>query len=252
MNSAPLAGKLMAMRMRPTIAVAAILGLAGCAMVAAITGPVRLIGHAVPASASHTAALPDRGQRRASLVLLEGAASVTVSSAALPGQLLRAWTPADSGIRPQLVVTAGTVQVDLDGTGRSGPGALSIQLSSSVRWQLRFSGGSSHTDLNIGNGHVSGIDFTAGSSVIAMTLPRPSGTVTITLAGGASQVSVRLPAGVPARLRLYGGASAATVGGRSYTGIAGGTVLTPSGWTAAVDRYDVAAPAGVSTISVTR
>jgi hypothetical protein len=71
---------------------------------------------------------------------------------------------------------------------------------------------------------VSGLDFTAGSSLIALTLPRPSGTTLITLAGGASQVSIALPAGVPARLRLYGGASVASLDGQTRSGIAGGTV----------------------------
>jgi hypothetical protein len=102
----------------------------------------------------------------------------------------------------------------------------------------------------LGRGQLRGADFAAGSSRITMRLPRPRGTVTIMLAGGASQVSLATPAGVPARLRLDGGASTATLGGRNYTGIAGGTVLTGPGWTSAVDRYDIDAPAGVSTISV--
>ena len=94
-------------------------------------------------------------------------------------------------------------------------------------------------------------DFTAGSSLITMQLPAPDGTVTVELAGGASQLNLSLPAGVPARLRLDGGASAVTLGGRSYTGIAGGTVLTMPGWAAASSRYEIDAPAGISAISVT-
>jgi hypothetical protein len=94
--------------------------------------------------------------------------------------------------------------------------------------------------------------FAAGSSRITMRLPRPRGTVTIVLAGGASQVSLAAPAGVPARLQLDGGAATATLGGRTYTGIAGGTVLTAPGWASAADRYDIEAPAGVSMISAGR
>jgi hypothetical protein len=56
---------------------------------------------------------------------------------------------------------------------------------------------------------------------------------------------------VLARLRLDGGAASATIGGRSYTGVAGGTMLTMPGWASAPSRYDIDAPAGVSAISVT-
>jgi hypothetical protein len=73
----------------------------------------------------------------------------------------------------------------------------------------------------------------------------------VVLAGGASQVSLSIPAGVAARLRLDGGASSATIGNLAYTGVAGGTMLTMPGWASAPRRYDIDAPAGVSAISVT-
>jgi len=94
------------------------------------------------------------------------------------------------------------------------------------------------------------VDFAAGTSVISMILPRPGGTAPVTLAGGASQVTLSLPAGVPARLRLDGGAASATLAGRIHTGVAGGTVLATPGWAGAINRYDLDAPAGVSAISV--
>jgi hypothetical protein len=87
----------------------------------------------------------------------------------------------------------------------------------------------------------------AGLLALALAL---ASCVSIVLAGGASQVSLSASAGVPARLRLDGGAGSAVLGGQTYTGIAGGTVLTGSGWSSATSRYDIEAPAGVSTISV--
>jgi hypothetical protein len=60
-----------------------------------------------------------------------------------------------------------------------------------------------------------------------------------------------VPPGVPVRLRLYGGASAATLFGGTHAGIGHGTVLSSPGWAQAADRYDIDAPAGVSDISVT-
>ncbi len=244
------------MRIRWTAAVAAV---AACVLCGCAGTPAALLatdrstraGIGRAGGASHAVTLAATGRRSATLAIVDGAATLTVSATAMPGQLLRVSTPADSGARPQVVQTAGRVQLFLASTGQPGPSAVSIQLSSAVRWALQFSGGASATVLELGQAKISGVDFTAGSSLISMALPRPAGTTTITLTGGASQVTMRVPAGVPARLGLYGGAGMATVGGQRYTGVAGGTVLTPAGWAAAADRYDVVAPAGVSVISVT-
>ena len=237
------------MRIRTSMAVAAVLVVACGAGAAAVASAVGATSG--PPTGPYVASVPYGGQHRASLAVLTGAASVTVSAGALHGQLVRAWTASGSAIRPQLAVSGGTVQVFLTGTGRGGPAAVSIELSRSVRWWLRFSGGSSQTVIHMGNGDVGGVDFTAGSSLIAMTLSRPAGTVVVTLAGGASQVTIGVPAGVPARLDLWGGASTATLGGQTHIGLGGGTVLAVPGWAQAANRYDVAAPAGVSDISVT-
>jgi hypothetical protein len=234
------------MRARKVIIGASLLAIAGCAAPAAATS-------AGPASgARHTARVADDGRRTATLSVLSGAASVTVSAARMPGTLARAWTPAGSGVQPQFVVVNGDVQVYLGGAGggQSGPDAVVIQLSSAVRWRLVLSGGASQTTIQMQHGRLAGIDFTAGSSLITAALPRPAGTVTLTLAGGASQLNLTVPAGVPARLQLYGGAAQAVLGGHVYTGIGGGTVLTGSGWPAAANRYDLDAVSGVSQVTV--
>jgi hypothetical protein len=228
---------------------------AGTAVAGCAGTPAALVhagsGAGQPTAAQHTVWLAASGRSDATLAVVSGATTLTVSAAPLSGELIRVWTPANSGVRPQLVQADGRVQLFLASTGQSGPSAVWIELNESVRWQLEFSGGASQTVLDLHRGQVGGIDFTAGSSLISMTLPTPHGTTTITLAGGASQVDIRVPAGILTQLQLDGGASTATVGGQTHVGLGGGTVLTPPGWAGAVNRYDVSAPAGVSTISVT-
>jgi len=231
------------MRARHVLIGASLAAIAGCAAPAAATSSSQ------PAH-RHTATAAYDGRRSATLSVLSGAASVTVSVARMPGDLVRAWTPAGSGVRPELVVVNGNVQVYLGGTGQSGPDAAWIQVSSAVRWRLQLSGGAGQTTIQMGNGKLAGIDFTAGSSLITAALPRPAGTVQLTLAGGASQLNLTVPAGVPARLQLYGGASQAVLGGQVYTGIAGGTVLASRGWTSAANRYNLDAVSGVSQVTV--
>jgi hypothetical protein len=203
-------------------------------------------GHGRP----HAVTVAREGRDRMELDVVSGATTVAISSANLGGELLRAFTPADSGVAPDLVV-GDRAQLFLDGTGRAGPAALRIVLNSRVTWRLVFTGGASLTSVDLGSGRFGGADFAAGSALITMRLPKPDGTVTVVLAGGASQVSLSIPAGVAARLRLDGGASSATIGDLTYTGVAGGTMLTMPGWASAPSRYDIDAPAGVSAISVT-
>lgn len=229
------------------IGAAVVAGCSGAPGARKATGP----DFAPASAAAHRATLAATGQRQATLALVSGAATVTVSAAALSGTLARASTPTSANVRPQFELAADRAQLFLDATGQSGAGAISIQLSRSVTWQLQFSGGSNQTILNLANSKIASIDFTAGASLIQMTLPRPSGTATITLAGGAGQVSLTVPPGVPARLRLYGGASAATLFGGTHAGVGRGTVLSSPGWAQAANRYDIDVPAGVSDISVT-
>ena len=214
---------------------AGVLALAGCSG-----------AHGAP---PHTVSMPRDGRDSATLEVVNGATTVTVGTASLGGNLIRVSTPDNSGIRPALA-GHGPVLLHLDPTGGSGPAAVRILLNPQVTWRLRFAGGTSLTSVNLGHGRVAGVDFAAGASVITMTLPRPGGTASVVLAGGASRATLSLPAGVPARLRLDGGAASATLAGQTHVGVAGGTVLTASGWAQAASRYDIDAPAGVSAISV--
>jgi hypothetical protein len=236
---------------------AALLAVAGCSQSltpggAPLTSPAPAAtpGASFPHLPPHTVTAARGLRSHAELDVVSGATTVTVDAARLGSALLTASTPADSGVAPELVV-GDAVQVFLDQAGGSGPAALRITLNSAVQWQLVFSGGASQTAVDLSAGRIVGADFTAGTSLISMQLPEPSGTATIVLAGGASQLNLSIPAGVPARLRLDGGASSVTLGGRSYRGIADGTVLTEPGWAGAGRRYDIDAPAGISTIFVT-
>ena len=101
-------------------------------------------------------------------------------------------------------------------------------------------------------GKVGGIAVTAGSDILDVSLPRPAGTLPFLLAGGASQFLLSLPGGVPAQVTVGGGAAFVSVDGQNLTGVAGGTVLTPPGWTAAASRFDIDATSGFARLTVSR
>jgi hypothetical protein len=202
------------------------------------------------AAGDHFAQLASTGRHDATLAVMTAADTLRVTTGAMPGSLMEVSTPGSSGVSPHLVSSAGRVQLALMTTGQLGPSAVSIELSNAVSWRLQFNGGTSQTVLNLSNGQVASIDFTAGSSLIEMTLPRPKGTATITLGGGVNQVNLTTPPGVAARLRLSAGASAATLAGQTHSGVASGTVLLSPGWAQAANRYDINAPAGINDITV--
>jgi hypothetical protein len=235
---------------RPALAAAAALAVA---LTACSSPPSRFHDLALhPRAAGPHVATASRGfAHSAELDVVSGATTLTVTAANLGGTLLRAATPANSNVRPDLVTgTNGTAQLYLDATGQGGPAAVEVQLNSAVTWRLLFAGGTSQTSVSLSNATLASTDFAAGSNLVSMMLPRPHGTVTIEVAGGASQVSLILPPHVPAQLRLDGGASTATLLGQTHTGIAGGTVLTSPGWAQATARYLIDATSGVSAIAV--
>jgi hypothetical protein len=212
-------------------------------------------------------ALPAGPGRVVTLVVLTGAPSVSVRVAPLDGELLEAATAPGYGARPVAAVnqaagdgrSAGVIGLSLDpagaqpGTGPAGGAraSLSVTLSADVTWQLDFGGGTTQMTADLTGGHVAGLDFGQGTSQARVTLPRPDGTTVVRLDGGAGLLAVAVPDGVPARVTAGAGAGQVLLGGQSYTGIAGGTVLAQPGWAGAASRVDVDVTAGASQISVT-
>jgi hypothetical protein len=220
------------------------------------------------AGTGYVAALPASavagGAPVVTLVIVSGAPSVTITAAPLGGTLVRAVTAGGYGARPVLDVVRGpatggapstTIGVSLDPAGAAGGpparAALALTVSSAVTWQLDFGGGTSQTSVNMTGGHVAGLAFGLGSASVQVALPRLDGTAVLRLEGGASQLAVSVPAGVPARVTAADGAARVALGASAWSGIAAGTVLAQPGWAAAAGRLDIDATSGVSQVTVT-
>jgi hypothetical protein len=206
-------------------------------------------------SSAHLASLPVGGRTQAALEITGGTSVLDVSVANLHGALLRASTPDGAPVRPVLSGSAPIV-LSLAGGGptsaRTTDYAVTVVLSSSVVWSLDFAAGTQRTEADLRGGRVGGIAVTAGSDILDVSLPRPSGTLPFLLAGGVSQFLISLPGGVPARVTVGGGASYVSTGNQDLTGVAGGTVLTPPGWATATSRFDIDATSGFSRLTVSR
>jgi len=220
-------------------------------------------------SSPHVAAMPAGGLTRAELKVTSGTAILDVSAGKLGGTLLRVSAPDGAPVRPVLSgygrAAPGLIVLSLAGAGPGGQGpaspgarrqgsgyAVKVVLDSAVTWSLDLAGGTQLTTVDMRGGKVAGIAVMAGSGTLDMKLPRPAGTLPLLLAGGVSQFLLSLPAGVPARVTVGGGASFVSLDGQHLTGIAGGTVVTSPGWAAATARYDIDATSGFSRLAVSR
>jgi hypothetical protein len=232
------------------------------AMAAGAGGTAIALGVSSPRAAppSHVVSVPLDGRTRALLKVTSGTAILHVSVARMPGTLLRVSTPDDAPVRPLVSGSAPVVlslahdDADRDDAdrGRGAPYAVTVVLSPEVLWGLDFAGGTQRTTADLRGGRVAGIVVTAGSDIVSIALPRPAGTMSIQLAGGASRFLVSLPGGVPARVTAHGGAGQVIVDAQDRTGVAGGTVIASPDWAAATSRLDVDATAGVSVLQVSR
>ena len=235
------------------IVTAVVIGLALLAfVVAAFTSTVGRDDDQPSAAGPRIVSGPIEGRNEARFELVSGAETVTVRSADLGEDLYRVETPAGGSLLPKANSDGDRVRVLLENTGAAGPASVDIQLSTKVRWQLTLAGGGLRQVVDFGGGRLTAVEFTAGSSEIAVTAPAPDGTLVIRLTAGAGQFVAHVAGGAPAQVRVGGGAGTVTVDGTVHNGLAGGTVLTPSGWDQARNRYDIDLMVGVSTVTVDR
>jgi hypothetical protein len=193
-----------------------------------------------------------RGERTSgTLDVASGFHSVAVRAADLGASLFRAATPATSSALPTATVDRGHVLIGERGAASGGgPAYLDVAISTSVRWTLRFTGGASSLRLALSAGRIRAVDLVSGFALINLTLPKPDGSLRVTMAGGSTDFAVHLVDAAPARVRVAGGAGTVILDGARRTGVAGGTTLAPPTWATAANRYDIDCTAGVSTLSV--
>jgi hypothetical protein len=132
---------------------------------------------------------------------------------------------------------------------RSEPPA-EVELNASISWDVELSGGASRLLADLRGLRLGSLKVDGGASRLEVVLPAPSGIVTVVILGGASNVAIRRPEGVAARLRVDGGATNLTFDDR-HIGAAGGELDLQSGdYDGAVDRYAFAVTGGANNLSI--
>ena len=136
------------------------------------------------------------------LVFIRGASHLTIGVDPSMHDLFRARF---DGKVPEVGVDGGTVSVKYRPSFH--PPTGEVTLSGRVPWTIRAHWGMSDVTANLEGLELRDLEISGGSSRLEIRLPRPDTSVPARIGGGASNVEVVRPAGVPVRVRIGGGAS---------------------------------------------
>jgi hypothetical protein len=156
------------------------------------------------------------------------------------------------GPKPQLTETDGVVCIDYPRFNPLiwGRTSATMTISPSVTWCIEISGGVSRWDADLREIDLTAIDVQGGASKVDLRLPRPDGAVPVRVSGGVSQVTLRRPAGVPARVHIGGGASQLELD-TQYLGAIGGPVrLETPDYARGAGKYDLEIGGGASKVTI--
>lgn len=190
------------------------------------------------------------GSAKTRLLEITGTSAVLHVRSANLGDLLYNIAAVDSSAVPKLVNTARGPRLELVRTGVAGTVGADIQINAKVSWTVRLTGWSAEQNVDMRAGGLARLDLAGGTPRAQLQLPKPKGTVLLSITGAVTDLNVLAGTGTPVRLRLGKGADVATIDGTKYGAVKIGKALASTGWKSARNRYDVTTSATVGSVSV--
>jgi hypothetical protein len=182
-----------------------------------------------PAAAGQDFSAPRGGHTQGRLEFTRGAAHLAIHGASMQ-DLFRAHF--DQPV-PSVTVDGGTITVQYPRFSPRGwlrPGAHrggEVTLNQDVAWHIMVRGGVAHLDADLRALRLEALELGQGASQVEVRLPRPAGVVPVRVRGGASQVRIRRPVGVPVRLRVGRGVADLRFDEQEWGAVGGGLRLEP-------------------------
>ena len=206
--------------------------------------------HEPPVREGHTLSAPLGNLTSGRLVVASAVSQLRLSAADIGDDLYRATF---DGPWPKVTTRNGAVTIHYSGLWRltGGKRGAEVILSTAVPWQVVIRGGASAIEARLSGLDLAGLEFGGGGSGMDVALPVPSRAVPIRISGGASEITIRRPAGVPARAHLKGWASQFVFDGQTYSPMSKTTLVHSPDYDVSTPRYDieVASPASMVTIT---
>jgi hypothetical protein len=126
-----------------------------------------------------------------------------------------------------------------------------VTLNAAIPWEIAIQGGASEITAELGRLDLASLVVKGGMSTIRVDLPVPSGVVPIRVNGGASEITVRRPAGVPAKVHLKGWASELVFDEQTFSNLGNDVRLHSPGYKGTTPGYDIEVASSVSTVTIT-
>jgi hypothetical protein len=125
-----------------------------------------------------------------------------------------------------------------------------VTLNASIPWHIEVRGSTSRLTADLRDVNLGSLNLGGGASRIEIMLPRPLGTVPVRILGGASNVTIRRPEGVAARVHVGGGATNLTFDEKHFGAVGGEVNLQSPDYDDAANRYDIEVTGGANNLAI--
>jgi hypothetical protein len=180
-----------------------------------------------------------------SLVFTRGVSHLTIG---VDGSMEDLYRARFDGKAPDVRVEGGTVTVRYRPSLR--PTRGDITLSGRVQWDIKANWGMSHVVADLEDLELKGLEISGGSSHVEMRLPHPKEAVRLRIGGGASDIELIRPAGVPVRVQIGGGVSKLAVDDVRLGSGSGKTDWQSPDYDEVAGGYDIEIGAGASKVTI--
>lgn len=126
-----------------------------------------------------------------------------------------------------------------------------VKLNVAIPWRIVIKGGASDVNAQLSKLNLAGLEVKGGLSMIRLELPAPSVVVPIRISGGASEILVRRPAGVAARVHLKGWVSTFVFDDQRFSDVGNDVRLQSSGFDRTTPYYDIEVASSASMVTIT-
>ena len=179
------------------------------------------------------------------LVFTRGVSHLTIRA---NGQMDDLYRARFEGKSPDVRTDGGTVTVRYRMSVH--PTRGEIELCGRIPWSIRARMGMSHVVADLEDLELADLEISAGMSHVELRLARPKQTVRLRIGGGASDVELIRPTGVPVRVHIGGGVSKLALDELRLGSGGGKTDWRSPDYDRIEARYDIEIGAGASKITV--
>ncbi|MGH2736328.1 MAG: hypothetical protein ACRDKZ_12165 [Actinomycetota bacterium] len=125
-----------------------------------------------------------------------------------------------------------------------------LVLNGSIPWDIELLGGVANVTADLRTLELASLTLDGGVSEVLVNLPHPRGTISVRASGGANEVTLARPAGVPAGVKVLDGGRYLSLDDQYFGAVGGETRWAGPGYAIAADRYDIVVSGGAHALTL--